>query len=279
MSTPDAPSPLDRYDAESLTAEGLTRTVYWPQRAPGASRPTVLVCHEMPGITPEFLGFVKHLEEAGFAPVVPHLFGDVGRPMRVGYFLKSAVRVCVAREFHVLAKGASSPVSGFLRALVAEACRRHGAARVGVIGMCFTGNFALGLLTEPAVTRAVSSQPSLPFSFTPGSTRALHLSPSEIETIRARLVRGEAEAIALRFSNDILCPRARFDALRETFGDAIELTELDSSRGNPHGLSVRAHSVLTVDLVDEAGHPTFEARRAVVDFLRGGLGGGAQTAP
>lgn len=279
MSTPATPSPLDRYSAEPLTAGELTRTVYWPRREPGDARPTIIVFHEMPGITPEFLRFLKHLEGAGFAPVVPHLFGDVGRPMRVGYFLKSALRICVAREFHVLAKGASSPVSSFLRALVAEACRRHGDARVGVIGMCFTGNFALGLLTEPAVTRAVASQPSLPFSFTPGSTRALHLSSDEVDAIRERLSRGEAGAIALRFSNDILCPRARFAALRETFGETIQLTELDSSRGNPHGISVRAHSVLTVDLVDEAGHPTFEARRAVVDFLRGGLGGTDQTAP
>lgn len=278
MSTPVAPTALRHHDLEPLDGGGLMRNVYWPRRATRDARPTVIVCHEMPGITPEFLGFIEHLEAAGFATVVPHLFGDVGRPMRVGYFLKSAVKVCVAKEFHVLAKGASSPVAGFLRALVAEACRRHGAARIGVIGMCFTGNFALGLLTEPTVVRAVASQPSLPFSFTPGSTRALHLSPSEIDTIRGRMERGEAEAVALRFSNDILCPRARFDALRETFQHGLTLEEIDSRRGNPHGISVRAHSVLTVDLVDAAGHPTFEARRAVVDFLRGGVGD-AQTAP
>jgi len=35
--------------------------------------------------------------------------------------------------------------------------------------------------------------------------------------------------------------------------------EIDSSPGNPHGISTRTHSVLTVDLVDEPGHPTRSA--------------------
>ena len=37
--------------------------------------------------------------------------------------------------------------------------------------------------------------------------------------------------------------------------------EIDSSPGNAHGISTRAHSVLTIDLVDEPGHPT----RAALD--------------
>jgi len=233
----------------------------------------VLVCHEMPGMTPEFLAFIAHMRAAGLYPVIPHLFGEVGRPMRAGYFVKSALKICIAKEFQVLAKNHESPIASFLRALARAACERFKVERLGAVGMCFTGNFALGLLVEPKVVRAVASQPSLPFTFTPGSTKAIHLNDATVQVIAKRLAdpEDEAEAMALRFSRDMLCPRARFDTLAKTFGENITLREIDSGRGNPHGLSFRAHSVLTVDLVDRAGHPTYEARRDVVAFLLEGL--------
>ncbi|MEC8948255.1 MAG: dienelactone hydrolase, partial [Actinomycetota bacterium] len=47
--------------------------------------------------------------------------------------------------------------------------------------------------------------------------------------------------------------------------------EIDSSPGNPHRISKRAHSVLTDELVDEPGHPTRDALDAVLEHLRRGL--------
>ena len=38
--------------------------------------------------------------------------------------------------------------------------------------------------------------------------------------------------------------------------------------GNPHGIAASAHSVLTRDLVDEAGHPTRAALDRVLGFFR-----------
>lgn len=274
MTATPIPKELSDFQREIFASDALTRDVYWPPVPEGMrSPPIVIVCHEMPGMTPEFLAFIAHLRAAGLYPVVPHLFGDVGRPMRVGYFLKSTLSICIAKEFHVLAKGHESPVAAFLRALTREACQRFDVQRVGAVGMCFTGNFALGLLVEPSVVRAVASQPSLPFTFTPGSSKALHLDAESVGIIAKRLADpdDDAAAMALRFSRDMLCPRARFDNLAETFGEHITLREIDSGRDNPHGLSFKAHSVLTVDLVDREGHPTFEARRDVVRFLQEGL--------
>ena len=54
---------------------------------------------------------------------------------------------------------------------------------------------------------------------------------------------------------------------------AFEGIEIDSSKGNAHGIKPRAHSVLTVDLVDEPGHPTRAALDRVMEFL------GAQLRP
>jgi len=48
---------------------------------------------------------------------------------------------------------------------------------------------------------------------------------------------------------------------------AFECIEIDSSPGNPFGIRSRAHSVLTVDLVDRQGHPTHIALDRVIAFL------------
>lgn len=60
-------------------------------------------------------------------------------------------------------------------------------------------------------------------------------------------------------------PAERFERLRRELADAIEI---DSSPGNPAGIRRKAHSVLTVDLVDEPGHPTRDALDRVLAFLR-----------
>ena len=51
-------------------------------------------------------------------------------------------------------------------------------------------------------------------------------------------------------------------------GDGFEWIEIDSSKGNPHGIKRIAHSVVTNDLVDEEGHPTREALDRVLELFR-----------
>jgi dienelactone hydrolase len=71
-------------------------------------------------------------------------------------------RVCVSREFRVMAGGGTSPVVAWLRALATQALRDCGGAGIGAIGMCSTGNFAISMMIEPAMIAAVACQPSLP---------------------------------------------------------------------------------------------------------------------
>ena len=49
---------------------------------------------------------------------------------------------------------------------------------------------------------------------------------------------------------------------------ASSTIEIDSSKGNPHGISGAAHSVVTEHLVDEPGHPTRDAYDRVLAFFR-----------
>ena len=59
------------------------------------------------------------------------------------------------------------------------------------------------------------------------------------------------------------------DAKRGVYrrGSGFEAIEIDSGRGNPHAIPRTADSVLTLDLVDEAGHPTREALDRVLSFF------------
>ena len=50
--------------------------------------------------------------------------------------------------------------------------------------------------------------------------------------------------------------------------DAFEVIELDSSKGNKDGFSRIAHSVLALEVREQEGHPAYEARKRVVQFLK-----------
>ena len=81
----------------------------------------------------------------------------------------------------------------------------------------------------------------------------------------------------MRFSGDPMVPAERFERLRDELGEGFEAIEIDSSRGNPHGIPGTAHSVVTKDLVDEAGHPTRQALERVLAFFHEHLDTAAPT--
>jgi hypothetical protein len=93
---------------------------------------------------------------------------------------------------------------------------------------------------------------------------ALGLDDADLTRVRER-TRDGVDVLGLRFTADKGCPR--FQILRRELGPRFEGIEIDSSPGNPHGIPGRAHAVLTVDLVDEPGHPTRAALERVMAFL------------
>jgi dienelactone hydrolase len=300
--TKQKPAELHDFVCADFTFGGVTRPVWWSEPSgssgpvgPGGPRPcgadgagagrpdsAVLVCHELPGPSPAFLGFIRHLRDAGFQVAMPHLLGELGRAPDAAHMARGVAHVCLARTFHLLARDAESPIASWLRALATAMAGRFGVARVGAVGMCLTGNFALGLLLNPVVSRAVACQPSLPLTISPAHAAALHLAPADVSRIGARLAdpADPAAAMALRFEGDPLCPAPRFEALRRTFPDGLTLLELPPERRRaPHPArpgALRpprpfAHATLTLDLDPTPGSPTFEARARVVAFLREGL--------
>jgi dienelactone hydrolase len=261
---------LASFERERFEHDGFAHDVYRKGRGPA-----VLILTEMPGISPQVLGFADHVVALGCTAVLPDLFGTAGRDplqgtagQRLAYMLGSILHACVSREFTVFATGRSSPVVNYLRALGAREHARCGGPGIGVVGMCFTGGFALAMAPDPHVLLPVLSQPSLPVGFDAARKRSIDCSDEQLAAVARRCARNELQVVGLRFKDDPFVPAERFAFLRERLGDAFISVELDQADGHPAGPLPKHHSVLTVDLIDEPGEPTRAALDHVLALLR-----------
>jgi dienelactone hydrolase len=261
---------LDAFERFDFTdpAGRWTRPVY--RRGSG---PAVIVIHEMPGLHPLVLRFATRVAAAGMTVYCPHLFGDAGKKIRplasVGTMLRG---ICIRREFAAWATDRSSPIVDWLRALARQAHQDCGGRGVGAVGMCFTGNFALAMMTEPSVVAPVLSQPSLPMAIGPGGKKrgaAIGVSPAEIKCARRRMEDEDLTMLGLRFEGDSYVPPERFEALRAALGPRFEPVELDPKDAAPNALMSMAHSVLTIHLNDDdPDGPTKQVEQRVIAFFK-----------
>ena len=259
--------PLDDFERREIGIEGETRNVYV-----AGDGPAVIVMHEMPGISPHVLRFARWVRDAGFTVYLPSLFGRDGAVADAEESAGIFRRACVSAEFRALGGGgASSPVTRWLMALARLARDECGGAGVGAVGMCFTGNFALTMMLEPAVRAPVLCQPSLPLDNPAG----LEIAPEELAAVRGRLERDDLDVRAYRFAGDAFCRAERFAAYGAALGKRFVAhtlpDEAAASTGLPpfHAAHVPTpHSVVTAHLVDEAGQPTLDARDEIIAFLK-----------
>jgi dienelactone hydrolase len=247
---------------EGFTAAGFTYDVYRKGEGPG-----VVLIPEMPGIHPGVLGLGNHLVDNGFTVVIPSLYGTPGaKAVRPGA-VAVMVRGCVAKEFSAFATNADRPIAQYLRALARDLNEKTPGKGVGVIGECFSGGFALAAAVDDSVLAPVLSQPSLPIGLTAKQRADPGLSEAELKIIDRRVAEEGLCAMGLRFSEDPLAPGARFKTLKDRLGDAFEVIEINSKKGNEHGFGKMAHSVLTLEVREVVGQPAYEARKRVVEFL------------
>jgi len=245
--------PMDDFEACEIALLGETKRVFV-----SGEGPAVIVMAELPGIYAHVVRFARIVRDAGFTVWMPALFGTQGGPVAIPGALVTMARACISREFRAFAANQSSPVTRWLRALAAHAHEACGGKGVGAIGMCFTGNFALSLMLEPAVLAPVLSQPSLPI-FQPSG---MHIAPDELEAVKERMEHEDLTVLAYRFEGDPLCRAERFAAYEAALGDRFQGRVLPDASALP-GTPMRPHSVVTLHLVDRAGEPT----RAAVDEI------------
>lgn len=264
---------LATFEQFPFSDDGVTHTVY--RKGTG---PVVIVITEMPGISPMVLGFADRVVAVGCTAVLPDLFGDAGRdPLQggalsvAGYGLTSMGGACISREFSVLAAGKSSPVVSWLRALAHQEHERAGGPGVGVVGMCFTGGFALAMAVDDLVVAPVLSQPSLPFPIGAARKGSVDTSDADLAVVKGRCDAEGLRVLGLRFDGDPFVPRERFAFLKERLGDGFVAVELRQEDGHPDGPLGKHHSVLTGDLIDEPGEPTRAALDQVLELFRSKL--------
>src|SRR6185436_8739298 len=219
----DEDDPLEDFDPREVTLDGVTKRVHV-----AGSGPAVIVMAEMPGISPHVARFARWVRDAGFSVWMPSLFGRDGAVPQVEEGAAVLQRACVSAEFRALGAGKSSPVTRWLRALARLAHAQCGGPGVGAIGMCFTGNFALTMMLEPAMLAPVLSQPSLPLDDPAG----IEIAPDELAAVRARLEREDLTVLAYRFAGDAFCRAERFAAYATALGDRFVARVLPDGAAN-----------------------------------------------
>ncbi len=250
---PDSYIPIADYRCAPFAATATTGTrishdVY--RRGSGAP---VVIIQELPGIGPETLRLADAFVARGFEVVLPHLFGPLEKISTGGNLLRV---FCMRREFSLFEAQRSSPIVDWLKALCRDVRAQGQHKGVGVIGMCLTGNFAVSLMGDDSVLAAVSSQPSMPLM----KATELHMSAVEIATIRQH-IDATAPMHAYRFAGDPMCSAAKFQAIDKAFNnDGV-------TRVVTHTLPGKGHSVLTLDFVDEKGHPTRAALNEILGYF------------
>ncbi|WP_405059757.1 dienelactone hydrolase family protein [Kribbella sp. NBC_01505] len=246
-----------------FTGAGLTYDCFEKGEGPG-----IVMIPEVPGLTPDVLGYAEHLVGEGFTVVIASPFGTPGRPESVLYALGVISRLCVSKEFRAFAANAERPITQYLRAVAVDLAARTPGRGVGVIGMCFTGGFGLATAVDDVVKAPVLSQPSVPLPLTAKLRRDPGLSRRELDVVKERTRTDGLCVLGLRFSKDAMSPADRFSTLRAELGDAFEVIELDSEPGNAEGYGRSAHSVLTREIQENPPNSAFRARARTVEFFR-----------
>lgn len=260
----DEDDALDDFHHRQITLDGITKTVHVT-----GSGPAVIVMTEMPGISPHVARFSRWVRDAGFTVYMPSLFGRDGAVPGVEEGIATFKRACVSAEFRAFASNESSPVTQWLRSLARFAHGECGGPGVGAIGMCFTGNFALTMMLEPAMLAPVVCQPSLPIDNPAG----MNMAADELAAVRERLEREDLTVMAYRFDGDKHCKAQRFAAYAEALGERFVTRVLPDSAANPDTppffdkVVASPHSVVTAHLIDAAGQATLAARDEILSFF------------
>ena len=227
---------MDGFEKFEFENDGIKHTVFH-----AGEGPPVLLVHELPGFLEQTVTLAERLRDAGFHVFAPLFLGKPGQKFSPAKTLGYTLMLCIRREFRMFANNANGPFLDWLRALSLEAANRSGHPKVGVIGMCLTGNYAISLIAEPHVHGAVGCQPSMPI------LKKAPLGIDNLEAVRNRAdtlteQTGGPSVLAYRFEGDALCPHIKLKGIADAMPKSVRAVELPG----------KGHSTLTIDLVGNA---------------------------
>lgn len=244
-------SPVNNYIS---SASGYNVIVVGSAPAPKA---TIVLLHEISGLTDDTLKFAERLAQEGNIVHAPILFG--GKPATTGWSkFKNSLYISFSPAWPTLRTAVTARALPKLRALVREIQTQNPQQPVVVIGMCLTGSLPVALANEAGVQMIVCCQPAVPFWPKSHKRRAdLGLAEEDrkrgFEALNARGI----EVLAVRFDGDDISTKERLDALRDGVKDAKKF--------HRPALPGEQHSVFTSDYSDREGAPT---KRAFDDLIR-----------
>ncbi|VAV88045.1 FIG01002288: hypothetical protein [hydrothermal vent metagenome] len=226
---------LDDFTRREITLNQITKTVLVAGFGPG-----VVVLAEKPEVSLHVVRFARWMKDAGFRVYLPSLFGCDDRENVLQH-------ACVSAEFRALVADKTSPVTRWLRALAQLAHEECDGPGVGTIGMCFAGNFALGMVLEPSMLALDLGQPD-----------ALK---SPLENL---------DLLAYRFADDTFCQAQRFAAYREAQEERFVGQDLPDAATN-NETPAFTKTFIATHLIDAMNQPTMTARDEIIAFFKQGL--------
>lgn len=259
---------------DPLSYEGIAHSVYCLNE--DASKPPVILLHEMTGLTPATLAYAEELAN-DFTVYVPLLFGEKGRFSPASglwaYWFGGIIKHFPHGEWGIPHQGSPAIVT-WLRSVVKEVGSRHQRQPIGIIGNCMTGPLPLALLDHQQVKAVVVAQPALPMRLWWSSDEdraSLGLSSDDLEVAR----RSSAKIYGLRFETDCMADRAKHLTLRHEFGDRLIDGEIPASVYQPDGKPINVHSTLigSWGIPGPVGEASRVARVRVKNFLLRALEG------
>lgn len=259
---------LPGFEQFAFASGGFSHLVY---HAGDPGYPPLLLMPEIAGMSPGLVLFARRLVQSRFRVFIPWLFG----PFQQRAPLRNAIKLCVSREFANLRAGVSAPVTHWLRALAGHISECNGGSRVGAIGMCLTGAFAIPLVIDPQVVAAVAAQPSVPLSplfawLGVGRGAWMHelnIGDDDIAKVRARLDSGQAKLLAVRCHADRICPHEKLQRLQKEFPAGLETREYGDAHSR-NRLGDRPHATFTKEYrLEPEASDDHHSRQAYADLL------------
>jgi hypothetical protein len=194
---------------ERHTFDDLGRErVYYVIESLRVDAPSVLLLHEFPGMSLDYLVPFALKIGTRFRVVLPSVIGRDGSAT----VLDSARTLCIRREIHVIASDGVSRAAAWVRGVVERDGLGGPGRPYGVIGMCLTGNFALALAVDERVRAAVVAQPVLPLCRASAGLSAADR--NGLQRRRDLVVRG------YRFHGDMLSPPWKLRGARAAVPDS-----------------------------------------------------------
>lgn len=194
--------------------------------------PTVILLHELPGMTGEDIRLARMIAKEHFTVYLPLFFGDPGHSAAGRNLIVSSLD----GDFHPFARHEASPAVEWVRGFGNWLAQSRPGIKIGIVGMCLTGNFAVPLARESWFGAGVMSQPALPTY-----SSALGVSDDDLRRVPAN-----SALLYFRFIGDTKSPHAKLVAFKTAL-PLVETYEIAATCRH------RTHSVLAEDYVATDG--------------------------